>query len=118
MSSTATPITAPQPQLDLSGDLDMIFELHPKAWAPRVDVYAQALVTAIETGSALPSTQAVYAALRLRGFKETKRDGVYGFRGVRSVYSQDVVQRHHNNPNSPIEPTPWLQPNDWAHRTN
>lgn len=108
MSSTTTPADA----LDLSGNLDMIFQLDPKAWAPRVDVYAQALEAAMSTGSALPSNKAVYAALRLRGLKETKIDGVYGFRGIRPAYSRKVVQRHHHDPASPIEPSPWLQPGE------
>lgn len=93
--------------LDLSGDLGYIFNLDPEGWAPRTDVYAQALEAAMGAGAMLPSNQAVYAALRLRGFRETKIDGVMGFKGIRAAYSRKVVQNHHNT-GAPVHQAPWM----------
>jgi len=70
--------------VNISGDLDMVFNLDPEAWSPRKLVYAQAVQAAEGTGSRIPSPTEVYAALRDRRFHESKRRGVWGFNGIRT----------------------------------
>jgi hypothetical protein len=68
---------------DLSGDLEMVFTVDVAAWSPRKLVYAAAVESAEATGSRMPSPTEVYSALRARGFREAKRRGVWGFKGIR-----------------------------------
>jgi hypothetical protein len=65
------------------GDFHVVFDIDLDAWAPRSALYRQAVAAAESTGSRVPSPQQVYAALRLRGFPEAKRRGVWGFKGLR-----------------------------------
>jgi hypothetical protein len=66
-------------------DLTDIFLLDPTAWSPRKAVYRVAATWAQDRGAALPSDREVFAALRSRGFRESKRRGVYGFNGIRTL---------------------------------
>lgn len=59
-----------------------VFAFDADAWSPRKAVYAVAAHWAEVVGRPVPSTQEVYAALRARGFRETKRRGTYGFNGI------------------------------------
>lgn len=67
---------------DVSDDFDMVFTVDLDAWAPRPALYRLAVEAADATGSRVPSPQEVYAALRARGFPESKRRGVWGFKGL------------------------------------
>jgi hypothetical protein len=63
--------------------LGAVFDLDPDAWAPRKAVYAVAVAWAESSGRRVPTNREVIAALRARGFEESKRRGVVGFRGIR-----------------------------------
>lgn len=67
-------------------DLSQIapFRVDPEGWASRTALYRQAVDAAETTGSRVPSPQQVYAALRARGFQESKRRGVWGFKGLKA----------------------------------
>lgn len=74
--------STPTPDYDRSHDFDQVFDVIPGAWSPRPAIYAQAVEAAEATGSLPPSPQAVYRALRLRGFRETTRKGIRGFKDI------------------------------------
>lgn len=64
-------------------NLDAVFDLDPDAWSPRKAVYAVAVEWSRSTGRRIPTNREVNAALRARGFTESTRKGVRGFRGIR-----------------------------------
>lgn len=72
---TATPAA---PALD---GLERIFDLNPDAWSPRTAVFRAALDAMPPAGRPLTSRE-LFRILRERGFRESKRQGVYGFHGI------------------------------------
>jgi len=60
------------------------FVVDPEGWASRTALYRTAVAASEATGSRVPSQRQVYAALRARGFAESKRRGVWGFKGLRA----------------------------------
>lgn len=70
---------APSPILDGLAD---IFDLDPAAWAPRPAIYRIAYEYTSRTGPGITSRE-LFAILRARGFRDSKRKGVNGFVGIR-----------------------------------
>lgn len=73
---TATPTT---PATD---GLEPILDLDPAAWSPRTAVFRAAL-DAMPPGTRPLTSRELFRILRERGFRESKRRGVYGFHGIR-----------------------------------
>ncbi|SDQ83311.1 hypothetical protein SAMN02800687_2761 [Curtobacterium sp. UNCCL20] len=62
--------------------LERIFDLDPAAWSPRTAVFRAAL-DAMPPGTRPLTSRELFRILRARGFRESKRQGIYGFHGIR-----------------------------------
>jgi hypothetical protein len=62
--------------------LERVLDLDPNAWSPRTAVFRAAFHAMPQTTRPLTSRE-LFRILRERGFRESKRRGVYGFHGIR-----------------------------------